>query len=154
MRPLLAKVRMWALVGLRDSCGSLMDCVMPFFFPGRCFDPTLICVLKIISRFVVCLHFTPDRFFVESCTFVHFSVQECKVFFWNFGRKLDNLLVLQAICRPRVSWFLSTSASWFTFSSEFTLLFLATESALLCFLVTIFSSDRRAFPSSEDFCHD
>ena len=35
----------------------------------------------------------------------------------------------------------STSASWFTFSSKFTLLFLAVESALLegCFLVTIFS---------------
>ena len=84
----------------------------------------------------------------RSCTFVHFRVQECKLFFWNFSRKLDSWLVLQANCRPRVFWFLSTSASWFTFSSEFTLLFLATESALLCFLVTIFSSDSRASASS------
>ena len=41
------------------------------FFPQRCFDPTLIRLLKILSRFVVCLH-VKDRFFVESCTFVHF----------------------------------------------------------------------------------
>ena len=33
-----------------------------------------ICVLKILNRFVVCLH-VKDRFFVESCTFVHFRVQ-------------------------------------------------------------------------------
>ena len=33
-------------------------------------------VLKILSRFVLCLH-VKDRFFVESCTFVHFRVQEC-----------------------------------------------------------------------------
>ena len=117
------------------------------FSPQRCFDPTLIVVLKILSRFVVCLH-VKDRFLVESCTFLHFRVQECNFFFWKFSRKLDSLLVLQAICRPRVSWFLSTSACWFTISSEFTLLFLATESASLCFLVTIFASDRRASASS------
>ena len=32
-------------------------------------------VLKILSRFVVCL-LLKDRFFVESCTFVHFRAQE------------------------------------------------------------------------------
>ena len=34
-------------------------------------------VLKTLSRFVVCLHVKDDRFSVESCTFVHFRVQEC-----------------------------------------------------------------------------
>ena len=106
--------------------------VLCIFFPQRRFDPRLIRVLKILRRSVVCLH-VKDRFFVESCTFVHFHVQECKFFFWNFSHKLDSLLILQAICRPRVSWFLSTLASWFTFSSEFKLLFLATDSALLCY---------------------
>ena len=33
-------------------------------------------VLKILSRFVVCLH-VKVSFFVESCSFVHFRVQEC-----------------------------------------------------------------------------
>ena len=41
--------------------------------------PVIIRVLKFLSRFVVCLH-VKDRFFVESCTFVHFRDQECKIF--------------------------------------------------------------------------
>ena len=90
---------------LRFAVGLFYEC-----FSQMCFDPTLIRVLKILSRFVVCLH-VKDRFFVESCTFVHFRVQEC---ISSSEISADSLLVLQAICRPRVSWFLRTSASWFT----------------------------------------
>ena len=75
MKPLLSKVRKCKPTRfLRFADGLCYEC-----FSQRCFDPTLIRVLKILSRFVVCLH-VKGRFFVESCTFVHFRVQECKFF--------------------------------------------------------------------------
>ena len=54
----------WSRYSRKFACGRWWAYATPavrlwivlcLFFAGRCFDPTLICVLKILSRFVVCL---------------------------------------------------------------------------------------------------